>query len=225
MDIIFIPLQSPSIHHVEDPMDTLNQLDAISGHTFLQGYARSLTGLVSVLDLDILEKVAETLGEACRRGGTVFSVGNGGSAATASHFTTDMAWGRRGVGDERPKALNLTSNVPLMTALSNDVGYANVFVEQLRGLFDDGDVVFAISASGNSENVLRAVQYANENGGISIGLVGFDGGKMKSACHACVHIETPMGMYELVEDVHHAICHMLTSYLKRKAAQRSPSGG
>ena len=192
--------------------------DSTSGRSFLRDYVQSLTGLVSVLDLEVLQRVADTLDGACRRGSTLFCVGNGGSAATASHLATDLSWGRRGTGEERPRALSLTANVPLMTALSNDVGYADVFVEQLRGLFGDGDVVIAISASGNSENVLRAVRYANEHAGISIGLVGFDGGKMKAACHACIHAETPPGMYELVEDVHHAVCHMLTSYVKHKAA-------
>ena len=207
-------------------MNTMNQMwtDAASGRGFLQSYTHKLTELVSILDLEAVEIAAETLDKACSGGRMVFCVGNGGSAATAMHFTTDLTWGRRGKGEERPKAVSLTSNTPLMTALSNDVGYADVFVEQLSSLFHEGDVVFAISASGNSENVLRAIQYVNERGGVSVGLVGFDGGKMKSVCHTCVHIETPAGMYELVEDVHHAICHMLTSYLKSKATHRAGAG-
>ena len=147
-----------------------------------------LAGLVSGLDLAIVERVADSLEETCHKGRTVFVVGNGGSAATALHFATDLAWGRREKDVKRPKALSLTANTPTMTALANDVGYANIFVEQMRGLFADGDMVFAISASGNSENVLQAVRYANDHGGVSLGLVGFDGGKMRSACHACVHV-------------------------------------
>jgi D-sedoheptulose 7-phosphate isomerase len=195
------------------------------GAEFLQEYVGALKGLLTNLQLEAVERVAETLDQACRRGRTVFCVGNGGSAATASHFATDLTWGRRERGEQRPKAISLTANVPLMTALSNDVGYADVFVEQLRSLFDAGDVVFAISASGNSENVLRAVQYANEHEGISVGLVGFDGGKLKPLCHTCIYVETPPGMYELVEDVHHAICHMLSSYLKRNFTRRAETAG
>ena len=192
-----------------------------SGGDFLEDYVHTLGGLVSGLDLELIRQVGETLDQARQRGSTVFCVGNGGSAATASHFSTDLAWGRRTAGETRPRALSLVANVPLMTALSNDVGYADVFVEQLRGLFDEGDVVLGVSASGNSENVLRALRYAGEHRGTSIGLVGFDGGKMRSACHQCVHIETPPGMYELVEDVHHAICHMVTGYVKQRAANGS----
>jgi D-sedoheptulose 7-phosphate isomerase len=117
--------------------------------------------------------------------------------------------------------MSLVANTPIMTALANDVGYSDVFVEQLKGLFRSGDVVIAISASGNSENVLRAVDFANNHGGSSIGLVGFDGGKLKDACHLSIHIPSPLGAYELVEDVHHAVCHMLANYLKYQAAQRA----
>ena len=102
---------------------------------------------------------------------------------------------------------------------ANDVGYSDVFAEQLKSLFRDGDVVIAISASGNSENVLKAAQLANDRGGVSIGLVGFDGGRLKHICHLCIHVPTTDGAYELVEDAHHSICHMLANYLKFAAAQ------
>ncbi len=166
----------------------------------------------------------EILDDAQRGGGTVYCLGNGGSAATASHLATDLAWGRRASGEARPRAVSLVANVPLISALANDVGYADVFLEQLRGLFREGDVVVAISASGNSENVLRAVRYANDHGGRSIGLTGFDGGKLKECCRVCVHVPAPGGAYELVEDIHHVVCHMLANYLKYKAAHRSGGG-
>jgi D-sedoheptulose 7-phosphate isomerase len=114
-------------------------------------------------------------------------------------------------------AVSLTDNGPYLTAVANDAGYENVFVEQMRGIFHDGDILMAISASGNSENTLRAVQYANAKGGISIGLVGFDGGKMKSECQITLHIETQPGEYGPVEDVHHSICHIVTTFLKLRA--------
>ena len=196
-----------------------------SGRDLLAGHVEALTGLLSSLDLQAVERAAELLDHACLQGRTVYCVGNGGSAATASHVVTDLSWGRRDTDQPRPKAVSLAANVPLMTALANDVGYADVYAEQLKGVFRDGDVVVGISASGNSENVLRAVQFANDHGGFSVGLVGFDGGKLKERCNVCVHVPTPVGAYELVEDVHHAVCHMLANYLKFKATHRSGDGG
>jgi len=184
-----------------------------------------LQGLISTLDLQSVERVGELIDQTATLGHTVYCAGNGGSAATASHIAADLSWGRRMNDDQRPNVLSLVANVPLMTALANDVGYSDIFVEQLKPGFREGDVLIAISASGNSENVLRAVQYANDHGGASVGLVGFDGGQLKGRCHLCVHVPTPLGAYELVEDVHHAVCHMLAIYTKYKAAQRSSAGG
>ena len=195
--------------------------DAKSGADLLMSHVEALKDLMSALDLEAVERVAKHLDQKCREGSTVFCTGNGGSAATASHLTADISWGRRMGNEQRPRAMSLVANTPIMTALANDVGYSDVFVEQLKGLFRSGDVVIAISASGNSENVLRAVDFANNHGGSSIGLVGFDGGKLKDACHLSIHIPSPLGAYELVEDVHHAVCHMLANYLKYQAAQRA----
>ncbi|MCH7606866.1 MAG: SIS domain-containing protein [Chloroflexi bacterium] len=195
--------------------------EADSGRGLLASHVEALNELVSQLDLDVVERVGELFFQAYQAGHTVYTVGNGGSAATALHIAADISWGRR-MGDERrPKAISLAANTPIMTALANDVGYEDVFVEQLRGLFNPGDVVVAISASGNSENVLRVVDFANGHGGSSVGLAGFDGGKLKGMSQLCVHVATPTGAYELVEDVHHAVCHMLANYLKYRAATRS----
>ena len=168
------------------------------------------------MDCQVIQNISEILDEAWQKGRTVFCVGNGGSAATASHLATDLGWGTRIEGAARSRAISLTDNVPYLTAIANDAGYENSFVEQMRGLFQRGDILVAISASGNSENVLRAIRYANENGGVSIGLAGFDGGKMKSECQLCLHVETKAGEYGPVEDVHHSICHIVTTYLRLK---------
>ena len=194
---------------------------AESGRQILSSHVETLISLLSSLDLQAIEHVAELLDQVCVEGKTVYCAGNGGSAATASHIVTDLTWGRRMNDASRPRAISLAANAPLMTALANDVGYADVFVEQLKSGFNQGDALIAISASGNSENVLRAVDFANSNGGRSVGLTGFDGGKLKDACHLSVHVPTALGSYELVEDVHHSVCHMLSSYLKFKAARRS----
>ena len=199
--------------------------DAKSGHDLLYGHVESLKAHLSALDLVALETMAELIDERCLRGNTIFCAGNGGSAATAAHIATDLFFGRRMMGEKRPGAISLVANVPLMTAISNDVGYDDVFVEQLNGQFKEGDIVIGISASGNSENVLRALDYAKKQGGSAVGLVGFDGGSLINRCDVCVHVPTTAGAYELVEDVHHAICHMLAGYLKFKANQRQSISG
>lgn len=196
-----------------------------SGHDLLQQHVESLRSSLSEMDLASLEKMAGLIDERCLQGNTIFCIGNGGSAATAAHLSTDLFFGRRLKGEQRPKAVSLVGNVPLMTALSNDVGYDDVFVEQLNGQFQKGDMVIGISASGNSENILRALDFAKNNGGTALGLVGFDGGSQKDRCDICIHIKTPAGAYELVEDVHHAICHMLANYLKFKAKERQNRSG
>jgi D-sedoheptulose 7-phosphate isomerase len=203
-------------------MNTLDELWAAAGspRDYVGGYREHLAGLLEQLDLDTVASVINLLEEACRQGRTIFCVGNGGSAATAAHLATDLQWGRKKRAGKLPRVISLTTNVPTLTAVANDVGYAEIFVEQLRGLFQPHDVLVAISASGNSENLLRAIEYANTHGGISVGLVGFDGGRMKSACAVCVHVEARSGDYELVEDAHHAICHMMASYVRRRATRQ-----
>lgn len=195
--------------------------DATSLRDLLGSHAGAMQSLMATLDLTAIEQVAQLLDAQCQQGKTVWCIGNGGSAATASHISADMSWGRRASGEARPNAVSLVSNVPLFSALGNDVGYENVFVEQLKGPFREGDVVVAISASGNSENVLRAVQFANDNGGSSIGMTGFDGGKLMDLSQICIHVPSPVGVYELVEDVHHTVCHMLANCLKYLAQCRS----
>ena len=199
----------------------MNVIDEIFKKTsscseYSRSYAAYLSRLMSGLDFQLVQKISDIFEEARQKGKTVFCVGNGGSAATASHLATDLGWGTRIEGAARSRAISLTDNVPYLTAIANDAGYENSFVEQMRGLFQQGDILVAISASGNSENVLRAIRYANENGGVSIGLAGFDGGKMKSECQLCLHVETKAGEYGPVEDVHHSICHIVTTYLRLK---------
>ena len=186
-------------------------------------YAEYLAGLLRRLDTAAVEKIATVLEEARRDGRTIYFVGNGGSAATASHFATDFAQGA-GAPEEAPfRALSLTDNLAALTALGNDVGYDQVFVGQLRSLFRPGDVLVAISASGNSENVLRAVEFANARAGVTVGLVGFDGGRLKRLCNACLHVETAAGEYEVVEDIHHAACHVIAKFVKQRLAQPAPA--
>lgn len=160
--------------------------------------------------------MGDALEHARVRGQTIFLLGNGGSAATASHFAEDLWFGTHVDGKYAYRVVCLADNVPAITALANDTGYENVFIEQLRALFRPGDVVVAISASGNSPNVVRAIEYANANDGVTIGLTGFDGGRLRKICQVCVHVETAAGEYGPVEDIHLVMDHLITSYLRCK---------
>ena len=114
------------------------------------------------------------------------------------------------------RAISLTDNQPFITAVSNDIGFEHVFEEQLRNMLQLGDVVVAISASGNSPNVVKAIEFANSHGAVSIGLVGFDGGRLREISQIVLHVPTDHGEYGPVEDIHLILDHMITEYLIMK---------
>src|SRR5215207_8522054 len=144
------------------------------------------------------------------RDAQVFVVGNGGSAATASHFAVDLGKGASLDAERRFRVLSLTDNVPWITALGNDLSYEDVFVEQLKNFARPGDLLLAISGSGNSENVLRAVRYANSIGCRTIGLAGFAGGKLREQAQECLVVNSDhMGR---IEDGHFIVQHLIVYY-------------
>ena len=162
--------------------------------------------------------------EAARlQGRTIFIVGNGGSAATASHFACDLALGPRSSGGKAYRAISLGDNNALITAAGNDLGYETVFSEQLKTLLAPDDLVLAISASGNSPNIIEAVEYANHIGAMTIGLTGFDGGRLRHIAAEHIHISTPKGDYGPVEDLHLVVNHLISSYLVRLTREETES--
>jgi D-sedoheptulose 7-phosphate isomerase len=179
-------------------------------------YVGEVCELLNNLDLDAVARFIEVLDEARRRGATVFFVGNGGSAATASHWANDLGVGTRVDGVVGFRAVSLTDNVVILTALANDHGYDEVFVRQLVDLFRPGDVLVAISVSGNSPNVVRAVEWANARGGATVGLIGFDGGKLRTACQLVIHVPGAKGNYGPPEDVHLVLDHLVTGHLRER---------
>jgi D-sedoheptulose 7-phosphate isomerase len=185
-----------------------------SPESFTAGYIAHLSSLLDQLDTSSFGQVIQLLDRARAGGQKIFLCGNGGSAATATHIAEDLALGPKKKGHRAFRTISLTDNVASITATGNDDGYDLIFVKQLENLFDKGDLVIGISASGNSPNVLRALEYANEHGGISIGLTGFDGGKMKTICKYTLHVPTLPGEYEPVEDAHLIMGHILASYFK-----------
>jgi len=190
------------------------------------GYARAyldyLASCFKAIDSVAVECFIRLLLAARTSGNTVFFIGNGGSAATASHFANDISIGTR-TGDNLPfRAVSLTDNVAVMTALANDEGYDRMFVDQLKVHMRDGDSLVAISASGNSPNLIEAVDYAKTRGATVVGLTGFDGGRLREKSDISLHVPTAKGEYGPVEDVHMIFDHLIGSYLiaevKRQAA-------
>ena len=179
----------------------------------LQDYVGALANALHALPLDTIEAMVDTLKEARRHGNRIFIMGNGGSASTASHMVCDLSKSTIQGGLPRLRVIPITDNVPLITAWANDTGYENIFVQQLENQAPRGDVVIAISGSGRSENVLRAVRLAREGGVTTIGLTGFEGGSLKDLVDIALVVDSrSMGQ---IEDVHHAIGHMLTEALSQ----------
>jgi D-sedoheptulose 7-phosphate isomerase len=168
----------------------------------------------------LVARAAEMLLACYRRGGMVFVLGNGGSAATASHFACDLAKGTKSEFTPAFRVMPLTDNVPLITAWANDTGYQRVFAEQLAALVRSGDVLVAISASGNSPNVLTAAEVARDSGATCIALTGATGGRLDAL--ADLTIKFPSSRIEQVEDAHlmiaHSICVALRHHLHRREA-------
>jgi D-sedoheptulose 7-phosphate isomerase len=172
------------------------------------------------MDVTAIGAFAEALLDAREREATVYFIGNGGSAATASHFANDLAIGTRTTG--RPfRVVSLVDNVPMLTAVANDFGYAEIFLRQLQVLLRPGDVLVAISASGNSPNLLNAVEFANGIGATTIGLTGFDGGRLRQLAHLVVHVPTSAGEYGPVEDAHMVLDHLVGNFLRLACAKEN----
>ncbi|MBF0333440.1 MAG: SIS domain-containing protein [Alphaproteobacteria bacterium] len=201
----------------------MNQLDTLfaarpTPEGFAGGYVEHLCGLLRGLDFAQVGRFVELLLAARQSGRRVFFLGNGGSAATASHFANDIAIGTRCL-DKPFRAISLTDNVAQITAIANDDGYESVFTRQLGVLIEPGDVVVAISASGNSPNVVKAVEMARARGNTTVGLTGFDGGRLAETCDLVIHVRTAKGEYGPVEDVHMVLDHLIGAYLTRAARE------
>lgn len=176
----------------------------------VRNYVDELSAIIQRMDMAAVSKLIELCGTAYTEGRTVFFAGNGGSAATASHFACDL--GKTISGYEigkRLRAISLTDNIPLLTAWGNDSEYDDVFSEQLRNLGSAGDTLIAISCSGNSGNVLRAVELANEMEMTTVGLTGFGGGRLAPMVDLPIVIESHN--YQYVEDAHSIIMHIVTA--------------
>ena len=170
-------------------------------------YLSQLSQLIASLETSEIDNAVEVIRKAWHEGRQIITLGNGGSAMTALHFVTDWNKGVYSATGRSFKGRSLVDNMGMITAYANDISYADVFVEQLRNLASPGDLVLAVSGSGNSENVVRAVRYANEIDCETIGLVGFSGGRLKEAAKHVVWAR--VDNMQLVEDVHAVFGHIV----------------
>jgi D-sedoheptulose 7-phosphate isomerase len=193
---------------------------------FGKKYVERLQKTLAALPMGELDRIAEILGAAHRDGRTIFIIGNGGSAATASHMMNDFAKGTLGHNPhkegssewKRFRVIALTDNVSLMTAWANDTDYNTIFSEPLKNLAQKDDVLLTISASGNSPNVIAAIEAAKKIGMKIVGFGGFGGGKMAKLADACFVV--PSDEYGPVEDVHMILDHILTGYFYEKLREQ-----
>ncbi|WP_151901322.1 SIS domain-containing protein [Sulfurimonas hydrogeniphila] len=176
---------------------------------FAKKYIKKLIATLQKSNLDIIAKIIELLDNTS---GKIFIIGNGGSAATASHMVNDLGVGLKRRNIKSFDVESLSDNTPVCTALANDIGYKNIFYMQLKDRIKKEDILIAISCSGNSKNITKAVKYAKKEGATIIGLTGFDGGKLKKLSDINFHVATKKGAYGIVEDMHSIINHIIYSY-------------
>lgn len=178
----------------------------------IHGYFAELEQMLRAISLPKLEAVLQILEEAYRNGHRIFIMGNGGSAATASHFALDLAKNTIMPGAPRLKAISLTDHVPLITAWSNDTAYEHIFSEQLTNMIEPGDVAIGISASGNSPNVINALLLAKQSNAFTIALLGANGGQIKDIVDA--YVLAPGQNIEQEEDAHLILAHVITRHMR-----------
>ncbi len=181
--------------------------------SYFDDYAWELARAAGTVDRISLDRAASTLLEAYTRGARVFSCGNGGSAAIANHMQCDQVKGLRAGTDLAPRFVSLSSNIEVLTAIANDLDYADVFTYQLESQSEFGDVLVAVSSSGRSPNIVRALTWARDNGLATIALTGFTGGDARTVADVAVHVDSTN--YGIVEDLHQAITHALAQYLRQ----------
>ena len=176
----------------------------------INAYFDKLKKVVDAIDIAQINNLMHLLIDALQEERQIFIMGNGGSAATASHFVCDFNKGLSGDA-KRFKFICLNDNIPTMMAYANDISYEEVFVGPLKNYFHAGDVVIGISGSGNSKNVIKAIQWGNENRGITVGITGYDGGMLKQITAHQVHI--PVDDMQIVEDLHMVLDHCMMKIL------------
>ena len=179
---------------------------------FVADYLTRLKLILDDIDVNIVSDIVNTLEETIEKKSRIYILGNGGSAATASHMVNDLGAGLRRRDVINFDVTSLGDNSPVVTAIANDIGYENIFYMQMKGHINADDVVVAISCSGESPNIIKAVDYAKDLGCKIIGVTGFNGGYLKKISNINFHVDAPEGEYGLVEDAHMILDHIIYSY-------------
>jgi D-sedoheptulose 7-phosphate isomerase len=183
-------------------------------------YVSRLQAALEALSRAELVELGEMLSRAYRNGKQVFTVGNGGSSSLASHMAADLAKNTIGPNMRRFRIMSLNENASIVTALANDLGYENIFSEQLSNLIRAGDVLIVVSASGNSPNIIKAIECAQAQSAEVVGLLGFDGGRAAELADLAIVVSS--WDYGIVEDVHLTINHILVEHFRAKLAEDRP---
>ena len=185
----------------------------------VNAYFDAVARTIGNMPIATVDEIANVLLQAYDSNRMVYLFGNGGSAALASHFACDLGKGATNGSSKRFKVMAFTDNVPLMTAWANDARYEDIFAEQLVNFVQPDDLVFAISCSGKSPNVVKALGVAREAGAFTIGLTGFQGGDMKTLCDLCLVV--PSDNMQIIEDLHLSITHAVFTALRAKICQEN----
>ncbi|CAN2170365.1 GmhA Phosphoheptose isomerase [Candidatus Nanopelagicaceae bacterium] len=195
-------------------MNNLDRFFTKDSAEFADQYLKYLSLVLASIDREEIKSFTDVLLAARERSSTIFFIGNGGSASTASHFANDIGVGTNSY--EKPfRAISLADNQAIITAIGNDFGYEQVFERQLKILGQPGDVLVSISASGNSINLIRAIEFANSNQMVTVSLTAFDGGIMRKISQNSVHVPTEEKEYGPAEDSHMILDHLIANFLLR----------
>jgi len=181
--------------------------------SYLDAYADEMSRAAKTIEPAAFDRAAAILLEAYAGGTRMFSCGNGGSASIANHIQCDHVKGVRTATDLTPQVLSLSANVELLTAIANDIGYENIFVYQLQSQSCLGDVLMAISSSGSSPNIVKALTWARDHGLRTIAVTGFDGGAARAVAEVSIHVDS--ANYGIIEDLHQVIMHALAQYIRQ----------
>ena len=186
---------------------------------FVKDYLTRLKQILDSVDEDVVSDIVNTLEETIEKKSRIYILGNGGSAATASHMVNDLGAGLRRRDIINFDVTSLGDNSPVVTAIANDIGYENIFYMQMKGHINANDVIVAISCSGDSPNIIKAVDYAKDLGCKIIGVTGFNGGYLKKVSNINFHVDAPKNEYGLVEDAHMILDHIIYSYYIQRSAE------
>ena len=184
----------------------------------IEDYIEREVQVLRALSVEEIDTLLNILLAAYERDASIYIMGNGGSAATASHFCCDFNKGVSGGLKKKFRFISLTDNVPTILALANDVGYEDIFALQLENVLEPDDVVIGISGSGNSPNVLKAIEYANAVGSVTVGITGYDGGKLRKLARHSVNAN--IDDMQISEDIHMVLDHMMMKILYRYLNER-----